>query len=59
MTGGNTALSGAALVGNRILTGQLQSWDDLHRRQELQIQILNLAEQIKFAETFLKKMDFC
>ena len=59
VTGGNTALSGAALVGNRMLTGQLRAWDDLHRRQELQIQILNLAEQVKFTETFLKKMDFC
>ena len=52
-------LSGAALVGNRMLAGQLRAWDDLHRRQELQIQILNLAEQVKFTETFLKKMDFC
>ena len=59
VTGGNTALSGAALVGNRMLTGQLRAWDDLRRRQELQIQILNLAEQVKFTETFLKKMDFC
>lgn len=59
VTGGNTALSGAALVGSRLLTGQLQSWDDLRRRQELQIRILNLAEQKKFTETFLKKMDFC
>jgi len=42
-----------------MLTGQLRAWDDLHRRQELQIQILNLAEQVKFTETFLKKMDFC
>ena len=59
VTGGNTALSGAALVGNRILTGQLRAWDDLRRWHELQIQILNLAEQVKFTETFLKKMDFC
>ena len=59
VTGGNTALGGAALVGSRILTGQLRLWDDLSRRQELQIQILNLAEQVKFTETFLKKMDFC
>lgn len=59
ITGGNTALSGAALVGSRMLTGQLQPWDDLRRRQGLQIRILNLAEQEKFTETFLKKMDFC
>lgn len=26
VTGGNTALSGAALVGNRMLTGQLRAW---------------------------------
>lgn len=67
VTGGNTALSGAALVGSRILTadrdhpaeGTSQSdWDDLQKRQELQIHILNLAEEEKFPETFLTKINF-
>ena len=68
VTGGNTALSGAALVGSRIHAadigdatreGQLPDWDDLWKRPELQIRILNLAEEEKFAGTFLTKMDFC
>lgn len=68
VTGGNTALSGAALVGSRMYAadggdatreGQLSDWDDLWKRPELQIRILNLAEEEKFAGTFLTKMDFC
>ena len=67
VTGGNTALSGAAMVGSRILTaggkqtaeGTLpDGGDDLRKRQELQIRILNLAEEEKFPETFLTKINF-
>ncbi len=67
VTGGNTALSGAAMVGSRILAaggkqtaeGTLQEdWDDLRKRQKLQIRILNLAEEEKFPETFLTKINF-
>lgn len=67
VTGGNTALSGAAMVGSRILAaGRKQTaegtlpdgWDDLRKRQKLQIRILNLAEEPKFPEVFLTKMDF-
>ena len=67
VTGGNTALSGAAIVGSSILAaggkqtaeGTLQEdWDDLRKRQELQIRILNLAEEEKFPETFLTKINF-
>ena len=67
VTGGNTALSGAALTGSRRIsesggsgaeeTSQ-KDWDDLKKRQELQIRILNLAEEPKFPEVFLTKMDF-
>ena len=68
VTGGNTALGGAALVGSRILatageqmSGETQQnpGDDLQKIQDLQIRILNLAEEEKFPETFLTKMDFC
>ena len=67
VTGGNTALSGAALTGSRRLSdgadcaqnGQETDWDDLWKRQNLQIRILNLAEEANFAQTFLTKMDFC
>ena len=67
VTGGNTALSGAALVGSRILaaggchtaeTVSRNDWDDLQKRQDLQIRILNLAEEERFPEIFLTKMDF-
>ena len=67
VAGGNTALSGAAMVGSRILTaggkqtaeGTLpDGGDDLRKRQELQIRILNLAEEEKFPETFLTKINF-
>ena len=58
VTGGNTALSGAALVGSRLLTEKGKIQDDLRERQNLKIKILNLAEEEKFSETFLKKMDF-
>ena len=67
VTGGNTALSGAAMVGSRILTaggkqtaeGTLpDGGDDLRKRQELEIRILNLAEEEKFPETFLTKINF-
>lgn len=67
VTGGNTALSGAALVGSRILTAggsdtaetaSRNDGDDLRKRQDLQIRILNLAEEERFPETFLTKMDF-
>lgn len=67
VSGGNTALSGAAMVGSRILTaggkqtaeGTLpDGGDDLRKRQELQIRILNLAEEEKFPETFLTKINF-
>ena len=68
VTGGNTALSGAALVGSRIFAAASEQTsgeilqnpgDDLQKRQDLQIRILNLAEEEKFPETFLTKMDFC
>lgn len=74
VTGGNTALSGAALVGSRLLeaqqTGQkaetveaddleTDMTDDIRKIRNLQICILNLAEQQNFAETYLEKMDFC
>ena len=68
VTGGNTALSGAALVGSRIFAAAREQTsgeilqnpgDDLQKRQDLQIRILNLAEEEKFPETFLTKMDFC
>ncbi len=67
VTGGNTALSGAALVGSRILTvggsdtvetAAQKDGDDLRKRQNLQIRILNLAEEEKFPEIFLTKMNF-
>jgi hypothetical protein len=54
-------------VGSRILTaggkqtaeGALpDGGDDLRKRQELQIRILNLAEEEKFPETFLTKINF-
>lgn len=68
VTGGNTALGGAALVGSRILAMDREQtvgerpqipMDDLQKRQDLQIRILNLAEEETFPETFLTKMDFC
>ena len=63
VTGGNTALSGAALVGSRILCEEEQdpagTEDDLRKKEDLRIRILNLAEEEKFAEIYLKKMDFC
>ena len=67
VTGGNTALAGAALVGSSLLTadrGQRaevpspEDWDDLRKRKDLQIHILNLAEEPKFPEIFLTKINF-
>lgn len=68
VTGGNTALSGAAMIGSRSLLaadrkqtiqGILQDgWDDLRKWQELQIRILNLAEEERFPETFLARINF-
>ena len=67
VTGGNTALGGAAMVGSRILaaggsdtveTAAQKDGDDLRKRQNLQIRILNLAEEEKFPEIFLTKMNF-
>lgn len=58
VTGGNTALSGAGIVGSRILAGA-DPEDDLRRNTECEIHILNLAEQADFTETYLKNMDFC
>ena len=68
VTGGNTALGGAALTGSRLLVGDRdypekgisrRDWDDLQKRPGLQIRILNLAEEEKFPQTYLKKLDFC
>lgn len=60
VTGGNTALSGAAFVGSRFLLGKkAEALDDLQKKENLQITILNLAEQPEFAETFLNKINFC
>lgn len=60
VTGGNTALSGAAFVGSGYLGGlKAEDLDDLQKKEKLQITILNLAEQPEFAETFLKKINFC
>lgn len=58
VTGGNTALSGAGIVGSRILAGA-EPGDDLHRNPNCEIHILNLAEEADFTETYLKNMDFC
>lgn len=66
VTGGNTALGGAALVGSRLVASyrgadnfETDAPDDIRKKENLQIQILNLAKQQNFAETYLKKMDFC
>lgn len=66
VTGGNTALGGAALVGSRLIASyrgadnfETAAPDDIRKKENLQIQILNLAKQQNFAETYLKKMDFC
>ena len=58
VTGGNTALSGAGIVGSRILQGA-DPGDDLRRNTDCDIHILNLAEQADFTETYLENMDFC
>ena len=67
VTGGNTALGGAALEGSRILTADRKhrpeetpqdDWDDLQKRRNLQICILNLAKEEKFPEVFLTKINF-
>lgn len=66
VTGGNTALGGAVLVGSRLLMSyrgadnfETDAPDDLRKKENLQIRILNLAKQQNFAETYLRKMDFC
>ncbi len=58
VTGGNTALSGAGIVGSRILAGA-EPGDDLRWNPNCEIHILNLAEEADFTETYLKNMDFC
>ena len=58
VTGGNTALSGAGIVGSRILQGA-DPGDDLRRNTDCDIHILNLAEQADFTETYLENMEFC
>ena len=58
VTGGNTALSGAGIVGSRIVTGE-DPGDDLRQNADCEIHIWNLAEEADFTETYLKNMDFC
>lgn len=59
ITGGNTALSGALMAGQRILAdGGFEGLREQLAETVLRTEVLNLAEDSKFEQHFVRLMDF-
>lgn len=57
ITGGNTALTGALMLGRKLIDGEGQELPDLFKAQKTKLQIINLAEIKTFHDIYFSSMD--
>ena len=57
VTGGNTALAGALMLGRHLLLEEGAVWSSVFRKEKKRVEILNLAETSMFQDLYIDSMN--